>query len=424
MHLSRKAILILLGMVVLGTVALMGGTVLMLQYLQRVPEDRGRIHLSSSPPGATVSVDGEVRGQTPLSLDLAPGDHIARVTRAHYTSWERGIGLEAGKERKEMIVLKPIPFSQTLTPSAGSQPVWAPDGKAMYCVVLADAASLAQVSVPAGELRRLGFPLAGPVRELVSSADGKHLLALVENGQGSANPTIYTAGQGTVRNLDMDVVWGAWSRDGQRLAFIRLVPDAAGAAPAFLPSYRHELWLIGSDGDRPELVRIDGLPPRLRTIQWSPTDDRILVVTGDQSLGIAEPGARRYLSLPAEGAVSDAAWSPDGRRIAFIGRGNRNPEQDGMWVMDTAGGNRRLIAAHSGEYSWSRDSQSLLYFDHDPVSGASALWSLDVETDARILLADKATVPHNPGRFAVSPDGTRIAFEAEDGCIWLLTLAD
>jgi formylglycine-generating enzyme required for sulfatase activity len=60
----------------------------------------GRLAVRSDPPGASVSVAGVYRGQTPLELELRPDlDHTIVLTRAGYESITRQVSLSAGEQR-------------------------------------------------------------------------------------------------------------------------------------------------------------------------------------------------------------------------------------------------------------------------------------------------------------------------------------
>jgi hypothetical protein len=61
------------------------------QRIVQVPESTGSfaslreelktVRLISVPPGAALSVDGEPKGQTPMTLHLAVGQHKIRITK-------------------------------------------------------------------------------------------------------------------------------------------------------------------------------------------------------------------------------------------------------------------------------------------------------------------------------------------------------
>jgi hypothetical protein len=104
----------------------------MLGELQALPR-QALLKLDSSPAGAEVSVDEISRGTAPISLELALGSHLVRMTLPGYSDWEQQIELKESKEYPLISPqLKPLPkiafLSVTSVPSGARVSV---DGKAM-----------------------------------------------------------------------------------------------------------------------------------------------------------------------------------------------------------------------------------------------------------------------------------------------------
>jgi hypothetical protein len=55
------------------------------------------VHVSSSPIGADISVDGKFVGSTPSVLQLAPGDHVIRVEKSGFAAWEKSLHVVPGE---------------------------------------------------------------------------------------------------------------------------------------------------------------------------------------------------------------------------------------------------------------------------------------------------------------------------------------
>ncbi|MCX2982648.1 PEGA domain-containing protein [Halieaceae bacterium IMCC14734] len=67
----------------------------------------GQLQLSSTPAAASVTVDGEYRGQTPLLLELKPGrEHRVAVFKAGHSNANRSISLEPGVEEALHVTLR------------------------------------------------------------------------------------------------------------------------------------------------------------------------------------------------------------------------------------------------------------------------------------------------------------------------------
>ena len=66
----------------------------------------GRVQLTSSPAAASVSINGDYQGQTPLTLRLRPGqDHTVSISKAGYESQSRTLSVVADSGRSLMVEL-------------------------------------------------------------------------------------------------------------------------------------------------------------------------------------------------------------------------------------------------------------------------------------------------------------------------------
>jgi len=125
--------------------------------------------------------------------------------------------------------------------------------------------------------------------------------------------------------------------------------------------------------------------------------------------------AERPLTLAADNAL-DPVWSPDGKRIAFIGGRNAT-----LFVMNADGSNRRLVTRGAGgpflgagRASWSPDGTRLVFTVDLDVG--HALYMVNVDgSGLHELRGARGTDP------AWSPDGTTIAFSADDSGISLMS---
>jgi TolB protein len=78
-------------------------------------------------------------------------------------------------------------------------------------------------------------------------------------------------------------------------------------------------------------------------------------------------GERQIYRAAADDAPLDPAWSPDGRRIAFVPGAPRG----GVWVMQASGAKRHRIVAGKGDSlfpSWSPNGRSIVFADLGPRS--------------------------------------------------------
>ena len=105
-------------------------------------------------------------------------------------------------------------------------------------------------------------------------------------------------------------------------------------------------------------------------------------------------------------------WSPDGRRIAFS---SNRAGHNNLYVRmaDGSGRDELLVdtANNKQPQSWSADGRFLLYYEIDPTTQRRDLWSLDVTSNERLVVAH-ARADERAGQF--SPDGRWVAYETNE----------
>lgn len=258
-------------------------------------------------------------------------------------------------------------------------PVWSPDGKWLA------------MGVPAGRSRRCWacsdltlISADGSQRRLVAeggvnahpswSPDGRWIAYSHGTNELTDDFAIYlirpdgTGRHRLSRTLDGVVTWSPTSR--------QLVVDTASL---------DGLWLVGADGSgarrlTPPPISGDRTRPNKHeridsSAAWNPHGDTILFTreagTGDAPRsGIwivsAGSGRQRRVSPPSMSA-SDAAWSPDGRRIAFVGSGIRPSlcTLSAVYVIGADGSGLRRISRFSidpmVEPTWSPDGHRVAF---------------------------------------------------------------
>ena len=155
----------------------------------------------------------------------------------------------------------------------------------------------------------------------------------------------------------------------------------------------------------------------------------------DLDAGGAPVGAIRAL-VSEEGEDYGAAWSPDGRWLAFH---SHMEQSDDIWLVPVDGSERptRLTrfgpGADTGEPDWSPDGRALAFSSHGPPleGNPGSVYTVAVDPVTGSAAADPVRVPLDGfqgyamgARF--SPDGERLAFygrSLEDGRVTVYTVA-
>lgn len=138
----------------------------------------------------------------------------------------------------------------------------------------------------------------------------------------------------------------------------------------------------------------EGIASSTRSEAWpafAPNDDRLVFVSnrgGDSQLWLFEPGARTSYQLTHHKNVelTAPAWSPDGRRVLYVARGNARSE---LFSVDVDSGQTRQESDEGDNVrygTYSADGRSIYYVsDRD---GPWQLWQRSIERRTSRRLSD------------------------------------
>ena len=257
-------------------------------------------------------------------------------------------------------------------------------------------------AVPNFAVRRRGALFAG-----VASV----LAVLVVTTAGAAGGARAAGPQGTLAFAsDRSGTFQIYSirADGSRLGQLTR-GRAADAAPLFSPDGRlivfdrarkhaaSELWVMSADGSGQRRLASSGSAP-----VWSPDSRRLAYIGSAYSGPLVIAGADGSARLVIRGSNLRPYWSPDGRFIAFS---RQVGDRTNLMFIGGDGRALRMIRRNARALGWSPRGE--IAFTGKYGSGVG-LTSTSGRHARRLL-------PSNPSALVWSPDGRRLAFVDERG---------
>jgi Tol biopolymer transport system component len=247
---------------------------------------------------------------------------------------------------------------------------------------------------------------------------------------GSCGHGLYViGGDGTgLRRLTRNAALGAgadpvWSPDGRKLVFVKR-PERSRATCGPAGRCKDEIYVINADGTglrRLTRNTVDDSKP-----VWSPAGGKIAVVRvrSDQTANIYVmnadgSGQRRLTANLRRRPWVEPAWSFVWKKIAFVASASYHGAGD-IFVMNADGSGLRNVTSTvttSFDFAWSPDGRRIAYLDYDGLVGPSApLYVVNADGTGKQRLTGPLMV--DLGSPSWSPDGRTIAFTGRGGDVY------
>jgi len=273
-------------------------------------------------------------------------------------------------------------------------------------------------------LPKQGYRFILPVEWVPETDDreGLHIMA----------PAVLT-GLSRLPEIESEPIGSRWWRRKATIAVAVCIGIALALYPWIAPRIERLLRLY-------ELQQLTVVP--LTTLQgfefsptFSPDGSQVAFVwddgrgTGGFDLYVKVIGTDKPLRLTSHGGVNHAAWSPDGRSIAFW---RRSQNDSGIFLISPLGGlEHKVTSAYrfaGGSLSWSPDGKQLAFLDRpadSPSDDTFGLYLLSLDTMERVPVKTGCSLVHTP---AFSPRGDYLAWSCADNMgdvsIYLQRLSD
>ena len=309
------------------------------------------------------------------------------------------------------------------TPLDVQAPAWSRDGRTIVFVSWSDGnGEVYAMNADGSSPRNLTQHPAKDVRP-AWSPDGRRI-AFVSSRDGQSEIYVMNADGSGKRNLTRNRANDdspTWSPNGRRIAFVRgrlRSPTALERLrmPTAPPDrfYSYELYVVNADGSGLRRLTRNPKGHSLGQPVWSP--DGRTIYAGPYVANADGSGAQVSIQV---GAI--VVWSPDGTRIAFArkpdwcsDRGGTRPcagSHSDIYVMNADGsGTRQLThnALQNAEPAWSPDGRRIAFVSRR--DGNAEIYVMNADGSG------KRNLTRNPAkdvRPSWSPDGRKIAFVSD-----------
>ncbi len=279
-------------------------------------------------------------------------------------------------------------------------PEWSPDGTRLAFTSDAGGDAIWTIPVEGGDAMRLTQPQDRAFRPHWSP-DGE-LIAFAGHADGSRQVwLVHPDGSGRRRlsSPPAEHLAYGWSPDGSSVLALSFGSDA------------QDIWSLPVNGDEPR--RLTTREGEEWWPMWSPVGDRIVFyTTWDDAMtdiwtaDVASGELLQITDLPVEDFRP--AWSPDGRWLAF---NSDRESKSGLWVTAADGSQPRAVATGGragGLPAWSPDGEALTFSYY---VNPTLIYAVPTAGGTLEALTEG---PHSAVEAVTSPDGRRVAFEADD----------
>ena len=197
----------------------------------------------------------------------------------------------------------------------------------------------------------------------------------------------------------------AWSPDGRKMAFTSQRDGGQG------------IWLVTLNSDRPlgaeagKPFQLTSSPGLDQYAAWSPDGKKIAFQSNRDKnweiYVIDADGTRKRRLTNHRASDNTPAWSPDGREIAFVSARDGNLE---VYVMDRSGNNQHNITNHAftdTNPSWAPSGNKITFSSYRDDS--EEIYVMDADGKNQRNITNHPSADSNP---SWSPSGSTIAFQS------------
>jgi len=355
------------------------------------------LHIQVYPDGSTVLLNGKEVGKTPLDLAVKPGKYRIEIRNSDYTSFEETVLLQA---RQRLIIEYTLlfhPYIQNISGDAVA-PTWVEDSSLMYfefsnrlIMNLLSSGEPIEIQKLEGYVAALSycapnFLLAQFVPEENNAYSNTPNAISIDLSTHEVNDLGEGAFTGLTENGECRAYWIGWTGDFQ---------TGDIALRSGNPKAQLQSVIL------PEKAR--AIPPE--TLSFSADKNWLMISTGTGiSFWEYDGNAFDYVSSISE--AFGAVWSPINSSLVFMGA------DASIYLIESPERSQKKISSFPGSLPlrWTPNGNQVVFTTYNPTNGGSSFWAVDANNSMLTLLADSSLILGRVTDFAISPDGSRIAY--------------
>jgi hypothetical protein len=348
------------------------------------------------PVNSMVYVDGKQVGVTPFVMEIKPGTHTVQVEKQNYIKYEIKINAKSNEDIVVEYRLLHMPTIENVSFNA-TMPKWRNNDSLVF-VSLDDGKLYLSSSL---ELKALVDNSLDTVFDISVSPQGEAITVMSSSGY-SLHASIFSLTDGSFQDVGIGGALPVWLPTTQSFYFLGWKEDdAVRSFDGF------HLW-SGQSGGELDIVNLPRIENAFGAIStsWS-SDSQYFMTVSDDLVDIWKFDGAEFTYIRRIESSYGAVWSPTGNQLAYL---NSNGS---MYVISEMEGSvsPKFIASNiTPPLRWIPDSNQVVISTFSPVESGSSFWAVDVNNGARTLLADSSLILGRVTDFAISPDGTRIAY--------------
>lgn len=348
------------------------------------------------PYGSEILINGSVAGESPLNILVKPGKYKIEIKRNGYSPYEETVVLQSNQQVVIEYHLGVTPYMLIISGN-GAYPLWIEDNSLLYFDLTNQ--TIARY-LPDGSNNNIK-ELPGSITSMNYCTPAK---IFVEYLPG-ANPGIAVQNVVAIDTITNEEVYFG-------IGNVTTMPLSGNCNVYLIGWYEgantddFSFWMGNpseklQQKDLPNVSQV--LPPEAVKLS---NDGKWLMIEGGNGINFWQYDGNVFLYISSISQAYGAVWSPNDAKLIYMDLGGsihyiELPEQSDKTIVSPS----VLLPLR-----WMPNGHQVVFTTYNPANGGSSFWAVDVNNGVRTLLADSSLILGRVTDFAISPDGSSIAY--------------